>query len=640
MSNYWNIAVDLETTNDGIDGSPDAIYPNNKMLTIGWASTTDSWSDDGYARFLAYVRKKSAHHKIRLIGQNIKFDLKYLLRDLPALFDLDLDIWDTEYFDYRYEGQRDMSRKLEDLCAKWKVPYTKRLDLDTWLKDNKMTDIPTTDLLNYVREDAEATHKLYNAQRTSVSSACEYFTGHIIPLAMMELVGLPLDRAHTEALAHTQLQSVVTNSKNVWEICEEYLSWSHGLDLDKKHLKHTSARTLSYLLTGEPSTGLNKRAKGRLIFKPNRSKLLNQKIIDHVWPGETPNNLGYSMDEDHLERLVTVLNRAPVRTKAHDLVDAVYTHRKANKMFNTYLSFMLEQAAETGGTIHPNINLCVTSTGRTSSSKPNGQNMPPEVRGCIQSHYGNLIEIDFKQLEVYAAAILSGDPQLLDDLIHGRDVHYEIGKTVMGWKTPADQTEETRRAVKAVTFGILYGAGAAGISDSSGLPIAQAKALIKEFYKRYPMIRQWHIDMTEEVHDNRQVHGFKDGEQVYISSYGIPYDNRYWAYTEKAAPDWVRRKTGRKFDFKVTEIKNYPVQGFAGGDIVMVAIALLNHVIRHMPCTVLRLTVHDSILVDTDQDPSVIDNKMSQVIKLLTGWFNLPVDLKYEMKSSGTHWSK
>jgi DNA polymerase-1 len=54
-----------------------------------------------------------------------------------------------------------------------------------------------------------------------------------------------------------------------------------------------------------------------------------------------------------------------------------------------------------------------------------------------------------------------------------------------------------RRQAKAINFGIIYGISGFGLGRQLGIPQAEAAAYIKEYFKRFPGIRQY-MDETKE----------------------------------------------------------------------------------------------------------------------------------------------
>ncbi|MGM7364864.1 DNA polymerase [Klebsiella pneumoniae] len=88
------------------------------------------------------------------------------------------------------------------------------------------------------------------------------------------------------------------------------------------------------------------------------------------------------------------------------------------------------QYVEPNGIIHHQLNNCATVTGRLSGSKPNLQNVPRDgtskVKEMFVSRFGSdgrLVECDYSALEVVALASISGDKNLLQQLVDGTDMH-------------------------------------------------------------------------------------------------------------------------------------------------------------------------------------------------------------------------
>lgn len=85
---------------------------------------------------------------------------------------------------------------------------------------------------------------------------------------------------------------------------------------------------------------------------------------------------------------------------------------------------------EPDGIIHHRLNNCATVTGRLSGSSPNMQNLPRDgtskVKEMFSSRFGDagrIVEVDYSALEVVALASISGDKNLLENLLAGTDMH-------------------------------------------------------------------------------------------------------------------------------------------------------------------------------------------------------------------------
>lgn len=621
------VVVDLETTVNGPGNSPEAHYPANRVLMWGWRAADNLRGAGTGADLMRKLNDYIKRGPVRLIGHNLKFDLKYLIREYPKFPWHELDYYCTMYSEYRQSGHKHRFMSLEKACKYRGVPYTKSLDIGSLLAGGlKMEDIPEADLERYVREDVLATKILYN-QQLLANGYRECHHNHVLPLAYMELLGLALDVPMIEQkMKALVLKEQFAANKIVLSI-EALLEWDDGGKFDARDIKFTAPRTISYMLTGEPSTGLTTGRK-TAVFKRGCHPLLKPSMVCSYWPNTTPGHLGYPMPAKKLNELIGATNLG--------FLSDILEYRKIQKLTGTYFGPFLE-AARTQPSLHPKLNTCLTRTGRLSSSSPNGQNMPPEARNVVKSRNGQLREIDFQQLEIVALAHLSRDPMLINDINAGEDIHFRTGQRVMGWKTPNDMNDKDRKLVKNVNFGLIYGGGAKGLSLQTGQPVHLIKELIKGFFDRYPTVEKWQKAFYTEVANNLRPAGHKDGEQIYDSVVWVDKAQRYFYFIEADSPMWIRKKTGRNFSFKPTETKNYPVQGFAGGDIVMTALYELYLDLVDQVNTDIVMTVHDSILVDTGMPTNELGLIMDQVCRRIEQRFNLPFELSFDI-TSGDHW--
>lgn len=622
------ITIDLETTANGPEGDPGAEWKENRVLLFGHKENPHNVciEEDGTRLLSVLEHLSESNEETVLIGHALKFDIKWLMREGKERgFKINwkspfFTYRDIQYNRYRASGHQAKFATLEEVS----IGYTKKLDLDALLASGvKMEDIPLEDLTEYLIDDLEYTWSSYSRSIEAHSYQ------HLPALCEMELQGLYIDKGKLLEKSKEASTLIVKGEEYFFDWCNEYLINELGKRPSQyKNFKYTANRTISYLLTGHPSEGIS---YGPRTFKFDSSfpPLLDEETIEKVWGEEEPTNLGHTMDDDHLNLL-----------QGDPVIDFIREYRDAQKHQGTYYGPTLE-TLKVSDTIHPSIHTVSTNTGRTSSANPNGQNMPPAMRECIKAREEdhNIYEIDFKQLEMVAAAHLSRDEQLIDDLNNGRDVHFETGRTVMGWGSPLDQTEATRRVVKGVNFGILYGGGAAGIAKDTGQDIELVKDLIGSFYSRYPRIKEWQEEVYKEVCATPVPFDLKDGEQRYCSYWKPPKrgeeEPRKYCFVETDSPTWLRKKTGRKFSFKPTHTKNYPVQGFAGGDIVMKFIELLW---RMLIDSKMILTVHDSVLLESPSSRRTITHMTEAACTGVENFFNLPVKLEFKIKCN-THWS-
>jgi hypothetical protein len=625
MDKEVEIYFDLETTALGPKNSPGAEYRINRVLMAGWSinSSTVVTNTIDELLYVIYQHQQSGADVV-LVAHNLMFDLKYLLRHNKTVgYGID---WTkiryrcTMVEEYRRSGHRNKYPSLEFVAKLHNIPFKKGLDLGAIIASGKcVSTIPKDDLRAYLIEDIEV---LLLIPEYPVNQQ------YLLALASMELNGLPIDIDETEKLG-TMLVSQMNFNQGVLEgMLEGILEWSDGTPIKPNDLNVTAPRTISYVLTGFPEHGIGAAKDKKVIqFISGADPIMSDLDIPVVWGKQKPNpNLGFPINASIIEQL---------RNK-YSVVDHYAKYKEANKLLNTYIKPFLAEANKTGGFVHPSMNTTSTATGRLSSSGPNGQNMPPRIRNLVVSKVGRLYDIDFSQLEMVGAATLSGDVQMRADLRAGFDLHYLSGKKVFGWKSEADMTKDTRRIVKGVNFGLLYGGGPKGITENTGADIRIVKKLIDSFYSRYPKVEEWQEDVLESVKKGAWAEGVDDkGVSYRASTYTLPdhYGGRKFYFEESLSPAWMKDK----YSFKPTETKNYPIQGFAGGDIVMTALAILYDLIEPLGA-VFRMTVHDSILIDWfEGKEGELERYMEEVCKIVREIYKIQVPLNFEIQEA-TYW--
>ena len=229
------------------------------------------------------------------------------------------------------------------------------------------------------------------------------------------------------------------------------------------------------------------------------------------------------------------------------------------------------------GLLHTNFNQCVTATGRLSSSNPNFQNQPKRgfpIRKCVVSRFENglITEADFTALEWVCAGNLSSDKQIIDDVVNGKDIHTQTA-TIIHQCAKADVSKDLRASVKKWSFAPLYGGRGAGSAP-------HIQNYFDQFMIIYHGLARWHQSLMQGVLKNGTVQT-PSGRQY------------FW-------PNARRYGNGRISN--ATQVVNYPVQGF-GNDLVQLAcVRALRRFKETQLKSLLVLTVHDSIVVDTHPD--------------------------------------
>lgn len=148
---------------------------------------------------------------------------------------------------------------------------------------------------------------------------------------------------------------------------------------------------------------------------------------------------------------------------------------------------------------------------------------------------------------------------------------------------------------------VQYGAGAASIAKDWGVLPGVVKQFISNYYKRYPEVEEWQKNNIREVEASAYLpQGYtrtKLGMPAKVSKLKTE-TGRVYSFVEGDAPKFLRER-GILTSFTPTEIKNYPNQGGATGDIVPMVLGKMARWLISLDCTAKMInTVHDSIMVD------------------------------------------
>lgn len=173
---------------------------------------------------------------------------------------------------------------------------------------------------------------------------------------------------------------------------------------------------------------------------------------------------------------------------AHPIVSKILEYRELFKLKSTYVD-TLPTMVDGNSRIHTTFNQTIAATGRLSSQDPNLQNIPirtsegSKMRKAFISKKGwNLLSVDYSQFELRVVASLSRDPELTRAFKSGADIHAATAAKVFGVQL-AKVTPEQRRNAKTINFGIIYGLGAKGLAQNTGMSVFEAKDFIRKYFE-------------------------------------------------------------------------------------------------------------------------------------------------------------
>ena len=321
---------------------------------------------------------------------------------------------------------------------------------------------------------------------------------------------------------------------------------------------------------------------------------------------------GPSTDIDTLERL------AP----QHPLPQEILSFRQLSKLKNTYVDTLPELVNPQTGRIHARFNQTVAATGRLSGSDPNLQNIPirtdlgREIRRAFLPEDGwKLLSADYSQIELRVLAHFTNDPALVDAFGKGEDIHATTASAVYGVALDVVNSE-MRRVAKAVNFGIIYGQGAFGLSQTIGIPQSEARSFIDTYFERFAAVPAF----VDETIEKGRAHG-------YVST--IMGRRRY-------LPDLNSRNRNAKNAAERTAV-NSVIQGSAADVIKIAMIAIADRLAREEREARMLVQVHDELLFEIP--PREIEGVAALVAEEMRGAMDLRVPLEVDV-STGDNWGE
>jgi DNA polymerase-1 len=185
----------------------------------------------------------------------------------------------------------------------------------------------------------------------------------------------------------------------------------------------------------------------------------------------------------------------------HPFIDHFMKHRQLDHVIRAYLLGIMDDI-KPDRRVHANVLLHGTVTGRLAYREPPLQTLPKamvvgddlaRVRRIFDATNDNycIMEADYEKAEVWCAQYISGDTRMLSDL-QSVDFHSMVASNT--FRVPYEEvTEKQRFNAKAVTFGVMYGRGAASLAHKElNCDINTAERFIRNWFDRYPQYTEWY----------------------------------------------------------------------------------------------------------------------------------------------------
>jgi DNA polymerase-1 len=212
-------------------------------------------------------------------------------------------------------------------------------------------------------------------------------------------------------------------------------------------------------------------------------------------------------------------------------------------------------------------------------------------------------------------AHLSNDARLLEAFAQGEDVHRATAAEVFGI-TPADVSNEQRRAAKAINFGLIYGMSAFGLARELKLERSAAQAYMDRYFARYPGVARY----MEETRASARHHGYVE----------TVFGRRLWL-PEINSSNAARRQGAERAAI------NAPMQGTAADLIKRAMLAVQGWLDAQKMRTLLVLQVHDELVLEVPEEE--LATVRDALPDLMGGVAELAVPLLVEV-GAGANWDE
>jgi DNA polymerase I-like protein with 3'-5' exonuclease and polymerase domains len=630
------VAIDVETTLNGNEdvGLAHPMHPDNRVVAFGicLSKAIATYDPEEFEYLIDTLLPEAI-----LCGHNIAFDLMYLYKATPSLKEKlqEHKIWDTQLAEYILSAQQTKWSSLDELSIKYGLPV-KDDTIKKYFQAGMGSDkIPKEELTPYLKQDVE------NTEAIAIKQYHRAVAEGQLTLIMSQMEAL---HATTEMQFNGLHIDKDTLSDYTVQVVNKYVDVKLDLeDLSKGLVDDiNSPKQWSQLFFGgkkkikvKEEVGLYK--NGNPKFKLVEKTIVLKPFIKYVPdPDKVSKKTGQiSVDDSVLNDML----KHTFDVKAISIITKLLEYRELSKQLSTYVQGLSKNII--GDFIHGKLNHTATVTGRLSSTNPNLQNISNNpIKQIFNSRFkdGVIIEVDFNQLEVVALAHVTTDLQLIHDISSGADIHSELYKAMFG-RYP---TKEERKPFKARTFQLIYGAGAKAIAKQAGCSFDEAKKFVDVFYTRYPSVGKWHKEFSDvadrlgkyEMNDE----GFMDKVKTFIYH---TETGRKFAFKEYYSDsDW----STRTYNFSPTELKNYPVQGLATGDIVPMMLGIIFRQLVGRDDVKMVNTIHDSLMFDVqhyavDEFIEEITATLKSTHKYFEEIFKTPLALKLNAGASvGKNW--
>ncbi len=514
------------------------------------------------------------NNKIKLIGQNLKYDIQVLKKYDIRVHD---NLFDTMIAHYLLQPDQ---RHGMDVLAENYLNYTpisiEKLIGKKGKNQLKMSDIDPAMVKDYACEDADVTLQLKQVLEPLLKERNQHQLFEQIEIPLINILG---DMEEEGITVNTGFLATYSKELGIAE-----------LEAEKKVFE----------LAGEEFNVASPKQLGEILF--DKMKLVEK-------PKKTKTGQ-YATGEEILTQLA----------KEHEICDKILEFRELKKLKSTYVD-AIPRLVDEKSRVHTDYSQATAATGRLSSNNPNLQNIPirTEKGRAIRKAFVprgeeyTLLSADYSQVELRIMADFANDKSMIKAFNNGIDIHKNTAAKVFG--VPLEEVDgDMRRKAKEVNFGIIYGMSAFGLSQNLNIPRKEAAEIIKSYFQEFSSIRDYMEQQTTFAQENGYVETIL-GRRRYLRD--------------------INSRNGTVRGYAERNAVNAPIQGSAADMIKVAMINLKRWMKREGLKSKCLLQVHDELIFDAHKDE--LDLLKEKVEHYMSKAMVLKVPLEIGM-DTGNNW--
>lgn len=470
------VGIDIEST--GLNFLSDTILLIQiKVKDIVYIINTKYMQD----RIIKYILDLINCSNKKVVGHNIKFDLKFLYKKYGILITNVSDLMLQETI--ITNGLGDKYHSLKELVKKYK-----NIELDKDVRNTfvNFNGTVTEEQYLYSAMDVEYLEDIYDQQcvliKDSNQDRVKELEDKLIPVIVsMEVDGIGIDREGWAELAASKLVQISASEISLKEeIIQEFANvYKTAIEIAECICIPVKTSKLREYLSASPEGDVRRWLIDNLKLSSPKQLLSIYKFFGIELE---------SADKKTLASLSAKIKAGNV--ECIDITDKILVYKDLFKKAHAFGEKFLEFVSPVTGRIHTEFSQIGSASGRMTSSKPNLLQIPSDMdyRSKFKPTPGYIfIDIDFSQEELRLIGSISKEKNFIHAYNNNIDIHTMTASLVN--KVPIEEvTKEQRRNGKTLNFAMAYGSSEYGLSYNFGFTLDDARKYLKGFEEGYPTL--------------------------------------------------------------------------------------------------------------------------------------------------------